>query len=70
MSVAEISRALEAEGRLATELAAYVGKWVAIRNHAVVSAADTLRDLLNRIDPAQVDRILEVTEAPGSSCLF
>jgi len=61
---------LEAEDRLADSLAAYVGMWVAVRDHEVVETAETLGDLLGRIDTDAVDRILEVTEDSDSSFLL
>jgi hypothetical protein len=67
----EINEALHAEEQLAANLNAHVGEWVAIRDHAVVRHADSLRGLLaetKEID--SIDRILEVSSESGLSCFF
>jgi Family of unknown function (DUF5678) len=66
-----IHEALLAEEHLAANLSEHAGEWVAIRDHAVVSHADSLRGLLadtKEID--SVDRILEVSSESGLSCFF
>jgi hypothetical protein len=62
-----------AEERLAANLNEYVGLWVAVRDHAVVCHAGTLRGLLDAIESQEItaiDRILEVSEDQGSICFF
>jgi hypothetical protein len=70
LAQAEISRALEAEERLALEFDDFAGEWVAIRDHRVVAHAPTLRALLDGITTTKVDRILEVPEEAALSCFF
>lgn len=70
MTPAEIAKTLEAEEVLAQELAGYAGCWVAVRDHAVVASADSLGDLLERVNPKGLDRILEVAEDPEAGCFF
>lgn len=66
-----INEALRAEKQLAANLDAHVGEWVAVRDHAVVSHADSLRALLaDTKEIESVDRILEVSRESGVSCFF
>jgi hypothetical protein len=67
----KINEALRAEEKLADNLSAHIGEWVAVRDHAVVCHADSLGSLLadtKEID--NIDRILEVSREPGVSCFF
>jgi hypothetical protein len=57
-----VANILEAEDRLADSLAAHVGQWVAVKDHVVVETADTLKALLGKIVPNDVDRIFEITK--------
>lgn len=70
MTLTELDQALRAEERLAQELSKYAGRWVAIRDRSVVDSAGSLDDLLDRVDPAGLDRILEVSEEPAAGCFF
>jgi hypothetical protein len=73
MPTIEIDKALRAEERLAANLNDYLGEWVAIRDHVVVCHAGTLRGVLDATetqDIDSIDRILEVSSDPGSSCFF
>lgn len=70
MTTAELTRALEAEEVLARELPEYAGRWVAIRDRAIVADADTLEELLQRVDPEGLDRIIEVPRETVASCLY
>jgi hypothetical protein len=67
MSIAQV---LRAEDRLAENLAAHVGEWVAVRDHDVIGSANTLKELLDRIDLDGVDRILEVTKDSAAAFLL
>lgn len=73
MATVDITKALKAEERLATDLNKFVGEWVAVRDHGVVCHAETLRGLLDATkaqDINRIDRILEVSTASGISCFF
>jgi len=70
MSTAELDLTLRAEEVLAKELAEYAGRWVAVSDHRVVASADSLGDLLTRVNPEELDRILEVSEEPTAGCFF
>lgn len=71
MTTIELDRAVQAEEVLARELAGYAGRWVAIdADRAIVDSANTLEELLERVDPGGLDRILEVSEQPAAGCFF
>ena len=73
MPAVDLTKALQAEERLATNLNEYVGEWVAVRDHDVVCHAETLRGLLDATEAQDIDcidRILEVPTASGVSCFF
>lgn len=53
-------RVLEAEAKLAETLPAFQGQWVAVREYKVVDQADTLDELLEKVDDDTMDRIFEV----------
>lgn len=63
----DIERELEAEKRLAKELADYVGMWVAVRDHKVVASAPSLTELLEQVDSLNVEGVFQVFEGP---CFF
>jgi hypothetical protein len=67
----QINQAIRAEEQLAANLNAHVGEWVAVRDHAVVGHADSLRGLLAETEEIDnIDRILEVSSESGLSCFF
>ena len=70
MTATELDQALKAEEVLAQELSGYAGRWVAIRDHSVVTSAPTLEELLNRVDPGGLDRIIEVSRETVAGCLY
>jgi Family of unknown function (DUF5678) len=70
METAELNRALKAEEVLARELSEYAGSWVAIQNRSVIASASSLEELLDRVDPEGLDRILEVSEQPVAGCFY
>lgn len=70
MTATELEQALRAEEVLAQELSKYAGRWVAIRDHRVVTSAPTLDDLLERVDPGGFDRIIEVSRETVAGCLY
>ncbi len=71
MTAAELSAALEAEESLAQELTGYAGLWVAVgADRSVIDSAPTLEELLTRVDPEGLDRILEVAEQPVAGCFY
>jgi len=71
MTTVELDQALRAEEVLARELTGYAGRWVAIGvDRTVVDSANTLEELLTRVDPGELDRVLEVSEQPTAGCFF
>jgi len=71
MTRAELNAALEAEEVLAQELAGYAGRWVAVgKDRSIVDSANTIEELLTRVDPGGLDRILEVSREPIEACLY
>lgn len=70
MTPSELDRALRAEEVLAKELAEYAGRWVAILDRAIIASASSLEDLLDRVDPEGLDRILQVSREPVAACLY
>ena len=70
MTAAELDQALSAEESLAKELAGYAGCWVAIADRSVIASANSLEDLLDRVDPEGLDRILQVAGEPVAGCLY
>lgn len=65
-----VAHALAAEERFAETLAAHSGEWVAVRDHVVVASANTLQELIDRVDTNDVDRILEVTKDSAGAFLL
>lgn len=69
--VIDMDDALKAEQRLAANLNAHMGEWVAVRDHAVVCHADSLRGLLAETEEIDtIERIFEVSTEPGLACFF
>ena len=70
MTTTELHKTLAAEEVLAQELSRYAGCWVAVSDRSVVASASSLEDLLDRVDPEGLDRILEVSKEPTAACFF
>jgi hypothetical protein len=70
MTTIELEDALRAEEVLARELAEYPGRWVAIQDHAIVADAESIEELLQSVDPGELDRIIEVSREPVEACLY
>lgn len=70
MTVNELDRAVEAEGRLGHALEQYAGQWVAIADHAVIAYAETLEDLLVQVEGQEVERLQQVPAEAGIACYF
>jgi len=71
MTPAELHAALEAEEVLAQELGEYAGLWVAVgKDRSIVDSATSIEDLLTRVDPEGLDRILEVSKRPLAGCFY
>jgi uncharacterized protein DUF5678 len=70
MTSIELDKALRAEEILAQELGRYAGRWVAIDDRSIVDSANTLEELLTRVDPEGLDRILEVAAEPVAGCFY
>lgn len=68
MSVAEYVRAEEAFG---LELMKYAGEWVAVADRTVIEHADTLDELLERIEgQEQRVEVFRVPKHPDAVCVF
>jgi hypothetical protein len=61
---------LDAESELSRRLGDYAGRWVAVKDHAVVADAGTLDELLGIIDIDDVEAVLEVEEKSGTAAFF
>lgn len=70
MTLTELNQALRAEEVLAKELGGYAGRWVAINDRSIVASANSLEDLLGRVDPEGLDRIFEVATEPVAGCFY
>lgn len=70
MTTAELDQALVAESALAKELEGFAGQWVAVQDRRVVDSADTLRELVDKVEPEALDRILEVSEDTAAGCFL
>lgn len=70
MTVAE---QITAEEALANTLEQYAGKWVAVRAHEVVAAADSLHELgtllATEVGEEEVE-VFEVASEPHAACFF
>lgn len=70
MTVAEI---VQAEKELGARLEGFAGKWVATLDFEVVASANSLEELLERVETegiAEKATILQVPEQPGAACFF
>jgi Family of unknown function (DUF5678) len=65
----ELMNAVRAERELSSDLAQYVGEWVAVRDHEVVAHAATLAELLNQVDTDAVEGVFQVAEQ-GTASFF
>jgi hypothetical protein len=71
MSLSEVlQEQVRAEVRLSRLLAQYRGKWVAVRNHEVVEDADTLDELVDRVETDEVDAVFAVPTKRISAAFF
>ena len=62
-----LTRDADAERELSVDLDSYIGQWVAVKDHKVVAAANTLERLLDIIDVDDVDAVLEVSKRVGAA---
>jgi hypothetical protein len=65
-----LESAVNAERELSEALEAYVGRWVAVKDHKVVADAATLYDLLERVGDDEVDGVFQVVEESGAASFF
>jgi hypothetical protein len=72
MTTVEAEREIQAELSLADQLADYSGKWVAVKDHQVVLSADSIEELLERIESeeTQVETAFQVPEGDDAACFF
>lgn len=70
MSTLEFEAEVQAERELSESLGDYVGKWVAVRDHKVISAADTPSELLETVVGKEVDGVYQVLDEQTAACFF
>jgi hypothetical protein len=70
VTVAELTKELEAEQALGSELEKYAGQWVAVKDHTVVAHATTLQGLLEQVTEDEDTVVLRVPEDPNTACFF
>jgi hypothetical protein len=71
MSLSEmLQEQVRAEVRLGRLLAQYRGRWVAVRNHEVVEDADTLDELVDRVETDSVDAVFAVPAKRITAAFF
>ena len=62
---------VKAEEEFGVELMEYAGQWVAVADRAVVQAANTLDELLERVDgQEQRVEVFRVPKHPDAACFF
>jgi hypothetical protein len=69
MNSASIDQQVEAEEQLRSRLHEYAGKWVAVRDHEIVTDAESAGALLEKVGAEDIDGIFEVP-AKGAVCFF
>lgn len=70
MVTADLIRFQEAEEALKTQLADYVGRWVAVRDHRVIADAATPAELLELVRGQEYEAMFEVFEHSEGGCFF
>jgi hypothetical protein len=60
---------VRAQKELAEQLQDFAGKWVAVKDEEVVAHADSLDDLLEAVDPDEVE-VFEVAKEHATACFF
>jgi len=70
MTVAELREFQEAEGALSVRLERYAGKWVAVRDHEVIAAADSPSELIEQLRGQEYEAMFGFPEHGGGGCFF
>lgn len=70
MPTTELTRFQEAEEALSVQLARYVGRWVAVRDHQVIADAATPAELLELVQGQEYEAMFEVFEHSEGGCFF
>ena len=65
-----VNTEIKAERELSQDLSAYIGKWVAVRDHTVICHADSPAELLEAIGDVEVDGVFQVLEERTAACFF
>lgn len=66
-----VAAQISAEEQLAQTLEQFAGRWVAVRDHAVVANSATLEGLLEQIEEAGEElEVFQVAEDPHAACFF
>lgn len=65
-----MTRFQEAEEALSIPLAKYVGRWVAVRDHIVISDAATPAELLELMQGQKYEAMFQVPEHSEGGCFF
>jgi hypothetical protein len=68
--MAEVLRErVRAQKQLAGQLQDFAGQWVAVKDEEIVAHADSLADLLEIVDPDEVE-VFEVAKEQATACFF
>jgi hypothetical protein len=68
--MAEVLRQrVRAQKELAERLQDFGGQWVAVKDEEIVAHADSLADLLETVDPDEVE-VFEVAKEQATACFF
>jgi hypothetical protein len=65
-----VAERIDAEKRLNDQLAAYAGRWVAVRDGEVISDAETLRELLDQVEDQTEAEVVQVADDPHVACFY
>jgi hypothetical protein len=65
-----VAEQIAAETELNDRLAAYAGRWVALRDQEIVADAATLKDLHAQIEDSTEIEIVQVADDPHLACFY
>jgi len=65
-----VAERIVAETELNDRLAAYAGRWVALRDHEIVADAGSLKDLHAEIEDSTEIEVVQVADDPHLACFY
>jgi hypothetical protein len=65
-----VAEQIAAETELNDRLAAYAGRWVALRDHKIVADAATLKELHAQIEDSAEIEVVQVADDPHVACFY